>query len=78
MKNLNYLLILIAIAAITVSFIVIEANNKLVALSTAFVCIAASFDRGIYRIPFLVVALMLLAASYMYAGYVIRRIWLMG
>lgn len=52
MKNLNYLLILIAIAAITVSFIVIEANNKLVALSTAFVCIAASFDRGIYRIPF--------------------------
>ena len=50
MKTLNYLLILIAIAA---------------------VCIAALFDRGIYRIPFLIVALMLLAASSMHAGYAI-------
>ncbi len=71
MKNLNYLLILIAIAAIAVSFIVIETNNKLIALSTASVCIAALFDRGIYRIPFLIVALMLLAASSMHAGYAI-------
>ena len=53
MKTLNYLLILIAIAAIAVSFIVIETDNKLIALSTASVCIAALFDRGIYRIPFL-------------------------
>lgn len=41
MKTLNYLLILIAIAAIAVSFIVIETDNKLIALSTASVCIAA-------------------------------------
>ena len=61
MKTLNYLLILIAIAAIAVSFIVIETDNKLIAL----------FDRGIYRIPFLIVALMLLAASSMHAGYAI-------
>lgn len=71
MKNLNYLLILIAIAAIAVSFIVIDTNNKLIALSTASVCIAALFDRGIYRIPFLILALILLAASYIHAGYVI-------
>lgn len=71
MKNLNYLLILIAIAAIAVSFIVIDTNNKLIVLSTASVCIAALFDRGIYRIPFLILALILLAASYIHAGYVI-------
>ena len=71
MKTLNYLLILIAIAAIAVSFIVIETDNKLIALSTASVCIAALFDRGIYRIPFLIVALMLLVASSMHAGYAI-------
>ena len=47
MKTLNYLLILIAIAAIAVSFIVIETDNKLIALSTASACIAALFDRGI-------------------------------
>ena len=67
MKTLNYLLILIAIAAIAV----IETDNKLIALSTASVCIAALFDRGIYRIPFLIVALMLLAASSIHAGYAI-------
>ena len=71
MKNLNYLLILIAIAAIAVSFIVIETDNQLIVLSSSSVCIAALFDRGIYRIPFLVVALMLLAASYMHACYAI-------
>lgn len=63
MKNLNYLLILIAIASVIFSIIVVDTDVKLILLSNAFVCVGVVFDNIIYRVQFLIVASVLFVIS---------------